>query len=75
MICTCPDLTAILAEARGLRAELDRFKRKHNDFAARIANEIGELFTKVDARVKGLTIPLSIEELIAAVCKRRIVWR
>ena len=37
---------AILAEVRGLRVELDRFRKEHNDFAVRTANEIDKLFAK-----------------------------
>jgi hypothetical protein len=32
-----------------VRAELDRFKKTHNDFAVRTTNEIDELFAKVEA--------------------------
>jgi hypothetical protein len=42
------DLKAILAEVRGLRAEFDRFKKTHNDFAVRTTNEIDELFAKFE---------------------------
>ena len=41
------DLKAILAEVRSLRADFDRFKKTHNDFAVRTTNEIDELFAKV----------------------------
>jgi hypothetical protein len=34
---------------RDLRAEFDRFKETHNDFAVRTINEIDELFAKVEA--------------------------
>lgn len=47
------DLAAILNEVRSLRAELDRFKKVHSDFAVRTTNEIDELFAKVDTRVQG----------------------
>jgi hypothetical protein len=40
------DLAAILAEVRILRTDYDGFKKKHNDFADRTANEIDDLFAK-----------------------------
>jgi hypothetical protein len=52
MTCTCPDLTAILAEVRTLKADFYRFKKVHKEFAARTTNEVDELFAKVDARVQ-----------------------
>lgn len=47
MILSAQDIAMILAEVRGLRAESDRFKKVHNDFAVRTTNEIDELFAKV----------------------------
>jgi hypothetical protein len=34
---------------RGLREELDRFKKTHSDFAVRTINEIDDLFANVEA--------------------------
>jgi hypothetical protein len=40
------DLAAILAEIKTLKADFDRFKKVHKEFAARTTNEIDELFAK-----------------------------
>jgi hypothetical protein len=42
------DLAAILAEIRTLKADFDRFKKVHKEFAIRTANEIDELFFRVN---------------------------
>ncbi|OPY52538.1 MAG: hypothetical protein A4E49_01828 [Methanosaeta sp. PtaU1.Bin112] len=43
-----PVRAAIPAEVRSLRAEFDRFKKTHNDFAVRTLNEID--YAKINER-------------------------
>lgn len=55
------DLAAILTEVRTLKADFNRFKKVHSDFAVRTTNEIDELFAKI-GRVQQIRQPGKLTE-------------